>query len=72
MANDTTDISLERGGRGQHSGVKKWGADGEGGRGERRAGLTTAAPWNGDSPDTKNGFVPLDLNKKTKIRKDFF
>ena len=43
MANDTTDISLERGWRGGHIGVQKWGAHGDGGRGERGAGFATAS-----------------------------
>ena len=34
---------LERGWRGRHIGVKKWGADGDGGRGERGAGSATAS-----------------------------
>ena len=37
MANDTTDISLERGWRGGHIGVEIWEADGDGERGERGA-----------------------------------
>ena len=36
MANDTTDISLERGWRGGHIGVQKWGAHGDGGRGSNK------------------------------------
>ena len=42
MANDTTDISLERGWRGGHIGVQKWGAHGDGGWGERGACSATA------------------------------
>ena len=65
MANDTTDMSLERGWRVRHIGVKKWGAHGDGGRGNEGR-VPQPHPIHGDSLETKNEVVPLSYEKKPR------
>ena len=66
MANDTTDISLERGWRGGHIGVEIWEADGDGERGYYKSakvfhttnGAESAAAYLGKLTGKRNFFVP--------------